>query len=101
MAVTYYTITVRLKSLLTSGATIRPTVTVQTYYTLDVDTSVVHQYNNDLLDTTETNYYGLPNEFNIPRPRLAYETPRANYVGRYEVKFTPSSESLSAKSIEI
>ena len=60
MAVTSYSVVVRLKTTLTSGSPARPTVTIQTYYNIDVDTSVVHQI-DELLSSNPTNNYHLPN----------------------------------------
>jgi hypothetical protein len=49
---TRYTFMVRLKSDLTTGGTIRPTVTIRTYYSINVDYSVVDEKVNQLLSAS-------------------------------------------------
>lgn len=65
-----YTFTVRLKSDLTTGSTIRPTVTIRTYYSYNVDYSVIDQKVNHLLAVTENNYQTIPNDFSIESPKV-------------------------------
>lgn len=96
-----YTFTVRLKSDLTTGASITPTVTIRTYYSLNVDYSVIDQKLNHGLNQTETNYYTIPNEFTIENPKITYEWPRVNYIGSFIIRFRPSTASLSASKIVV
>ena len=65
VAGTRYTFMFRLKSDITSGSTISPTVTIKTYYSLGVDYSVIDQKINHPLNNAETNYYVIPNDFSI------------------------------------
>jgi hypothetical protein len=77
-----YTIRVRLSTLLNSSGTVTPTVTIQIHYAVAADPSIVNQINSLSLNAATTNYYSIPNEFKINNPRIAFETPRVNYVGK-------------------
>ena len=55
-----YYIQVRLLTELSTGGTVAPQVTIETYYTVDVDYSVVDRRSNHGINTTYTNYYTTP-----------------------------------------
>lgn len=101
VAGTRYTFTVRLRSDTTSAATIRPTVTIRTYYNIAVDYSVIDQKLTHSLNQTETNYYASPNDFSIESPKITYDLPRVNYIGSFIARFRPSSASLAATKITL
>ena len=69
---TNYSIKVRIYSDLSSGSNFRPSVTIQTHYSINADPSIVNQINTLLLNVNPTNYYNLPNEFKINNPRTSY-----------------------------
>jgi hypothetical protein len=48
----YYKIKIRISTLLTTGTTVRPTVTIQTHYSTAADPSIVDQINSMLLSAT-------------------------------------------------
>ena len=50
----------RLLTELSTGGTVAPQVTIETYYTVDVDYSVVDRRSNHGINTTYTNYYTTP-----------------------------------------
>ena len=92
---------VRLRPALTSSSSLRPQISVQTYYTVDVDYSVVNERNNHNLNQSYTNYYTIPNEFTIENPKVTQDPPRVGYIGKFVIKFRPSTESLAAQSIKV
>lgn len=55
-----YYIKVRLTSDLSTGGSITPTVTIQTYYTIDVDYSIIDEVTTRGINQTYTNYYTIP-----------------------------------------
>lgn len=57
--------------------------------------------NNQVLNPAQTNYYTVPNELKINNPRIAFETPRAGYVGKFEFIFNPSGDVLTAYQIKV
>ena len=65
VAGTRYTFMVRIKSDITTGSTISPTVTIKTYYSINVDYSVIDQKLNQAINTASTNYYVTPNDFSL------------------------------------
>lgn len=79
----YYRIVVRLSSSLSSGSNFRPTVTIQTHYSINADPSIVDTINNLNLNTNLTNNDNLPNEFKINNPRVTLEPARADYIGKF------------------
>ena len=76
-------------------------MTFETYYTLDVDYSVVDRRQNHNINTTYTNYYTIPHEFTIENPKVTEDPPRVNYIGKFVIKFRPSTDSLSASTIKV
>ncbi len=50
-----YRIRVRLSSSLSAGTTFRPTLTIQTHYSVSADPSIVDTINNFLLNVNENN----------------------------------------------
>lgn len=96
-----YVIKVRLHSELSTGSTISPHVTYQTYYTVDVDYSVVDERLTQSLNQTYTNYYTIPQEFSIENPKVTQDPPRVDYIGKFVIKFQPSSDSLTAETIKV
>ena len=79
----------------------RPTVTIQTHYTITADPSIVDLRTNYNDNATRTNYYSIPNEFTINNLRIASETPRTGYTGKFEFIMKPSSDVVSANKITI
>ena len=98
---TYYTITVRMYSTLTSSGTMRPTMRIETYYSLGVDYSIVDLRSSELMSTSETNYYTIPEKFEIENPKVTQELPRAGYIGKLSIIFRPTSDALTSTSILI
>lgn len=98
---TSYRIRVRLSTLLSTSSSVNPTVTVQDHYTVNADPSIVNQINNIALSPGQTNYYSIPNEFKMNNPRVAFETPRVGYVGKFEFIFNPSGDVLVAYQIKV
>lgn len=78
-----YTFRVRLSTLLTTGSTCQPTVTIQVHYSVGADPSIVTQINSLSLNTNQNNYYSIPNTFKINNPKISFETPRVGYVGKF------------------
>ena len=56
---------VRLQTGLATGSTVAPTVTIRTYYSINIDYSIIDQINNQAINQTYTNYYTIPNDFSI------------------------------------
>ena len=91
----------RLKSDIASGSSISPTVTIKTYYSINVDYSVIDQKINHPINTALTNYYVTPNDFSIESPKITYDMPRVNYIGAFIARFRPSTASLAAAKITL
>ncbi len=62
---TSYSFMVRLQTGLATGSTVAPTVTIRTYYSINIDYSIIDQINNQAINQTYTNYYTIPNDFSI------------------------------------
>jgi hypothetical protein len=92
---------VRLANSLTSSASISPTVTVQTYYSLSVDTSIVDSATITHTNSAMTNQFTIPGSFVIKSPRTVWDTQRVGYVGKFEMSFIPSGASAVTNTATI
>lgn len=97
----FYRIRVRLATLLSTTSSVNPTVTIQNHYSIAADPSIVNSITSYVLNPSYTNYYTIPNEFKIANPRIGFETPRINYIGKFEMVFNPSGDVLSAYQIKL
>lgn len=87
---TNYIVEVRLATSLSSGSTISPTVTVQTYYSLSVDTSIVDSITMTHTNAGMSNQFTSESNFQIKSPRTVWDNQRVGYVGKFEMSFIPS-----------
>ena len=98
---TDYYVEVRLANSLSSGTTITPTVTVQTYYSLSVDTSIVDSITITHSNAGMSNQFTTPSNFVIKSPRTVWDTQRVGYVGKFEMSFIPSGASAVTNTATI
>ena len=56
---------VRLRSGLSTGTSISPTVTIITYYSINVDYSIIDQVVNQPINQSYSNPLTIPNDFSI------------------------------------
>lgn len=98
---TDYYVEVRLANAIASTASISPTVTIQTYYSLSVDTSIVDSITAGHTNSPMSNQFTIPNNFVIKNLRTVWDTQRVGYVGKFEMSFIPSSASAVTNTATI